>query len=34
MIEEKNVVDEVEEETIVVSVPDDDHNINSYVVWG
>lgn len=34
MVDEKNVTTEVEEETIVVSVPEDDHNINSYLVWG
>lgn len=29
----KNEAAEIEEE-IVVSVPADDHNINSYLVWG
>lgn len=37
MIDEKNKkveLNEVEEESIVVSVPDSEHNINSYLVWG
>lgn len=37
MIDEKNKkveLNEIEEESIVVSVPDGEHNINSYLVWG
>lgn len=37
MIDEKNKnveLNESEEESIVVSVPDGEHNINSYLVWG
>lgn len=36
MIDEKTVKNEVVEieEEIVVSIPSDDHNINSYLIWG
>lgn len=37
MIEEQNKkveLKEMEEESIVVSVPESEHNINSYLVWG
>lgn len=36
MIDEKTVKNEAveNEEEIVVSIPSDDHNINSYLIWG
>jgi|UPI0004B283C1 hypothetical protein len=36
MIDEKTVKNEAVEieEEIVVSIPSDDHNINSYLIWG
>lgn len=37
MVDEKKAemeAKEVEEESIVVSVPEDGHNINSYLIWG